>query len=59
MIQHLEALKYLIFHPYVIAFISLFIGCYLIRDIMRVVLDIFDGTRRADKHLDRQEEDYE
>ena len=41
MLQHLENLTELIFHPYVVALISLFIGCYLLGDIMRVILYIF------------------
>ena len=55
MIQHLENLKELIFHPYVVALISLFIGCYLLRDIARVILYIFSGARRTDKNLNSQE----
>ena len=56
MIQHLEKLKELIFHPYVVALISLFIGCYLLRDIARVILYIFSGARRIKKNLDSQEQ---
>ena len=41
MIQHLENLKELIFHPFVITLISFFIVCYLLGDIMRVILYIF------------------
>ena len=55
MIQHLENLKDLIFHPYVVALISLFIGCYLLRDIARVILYIFSGARRTKKNLANQE----
>ena len=55
MIQHLENLKELIFHPYVVALISLFIGCYLLRDIARVILYIFSGAHRTDKNLNSQE----
>ena len=52
MIQHLEYLKELIFAPQV----SLFIGCYLLRDIVRAVLYIFSGARRIKKNLDSQEQ---
>ena len=41
MLQHLENLTELIFHPYVVALISLFIGCYLLGDNMRVILYTF------------------
>ena len=55
MIQHLEYLKELIFAPQVVALVSLFIGCYLLRDIVRAVLYIFSGARRTDKTLNSQE----
>ena len=58
MLQHLENLTELIFHPYVVALISLFIGCYLLGDIMRVILYIFSGTRRIDKNLTHREHNH-
>ena len=55
MIQHLEYLKELIFAPQVVALVSLFIGCYLLRDIVRAALYIFSGARRTKKNLANQE----
>ncbi len=59
MIEQLEHLKELIFHPYVVALISFLIGCYLLRDIARIVFYIYDGSRRADQHLKNREKDRE
>ena len=56
MIQHLEYLKELIFAPQVVALVSLFIGCYLLRDFVGAVLYIFSGARRTEKNLDSQEQ---
>lgn len=53
----LEDLKDLFFHPYVIALISLFIGCFVLRDVVRIIIYIFDSSRRADKHLRQRKEE--
>ena len=47
MIESLERLTDLLTHPYAVALLSLLIGCYLLRDIVRVFFFIYDGSRRA------------
>ena len=47
MIESLERLTDLLTHPFAVAVLSLFIGCYLLRDIVRVFFFIYDGSRRA------------
>ena len=59
MIEILNRFVDLIGHPYVVALISLFIGCYLLRDIVRIIIYILDASRRADKYLGRREEENE
>jgi len=42
----LEQLKEWVTDPRVIAFVSIFVGCYILRDVVRVFLYIFDTSRR-------------
>lgn len=56
MIESLERLTDLLTHPYAVALLSLLIGCYLLRDIVRVFFFIYDGTRRAARRSESDKE---
>ena len=57
MIESLERITDLLLHPYAVALLSLLIGCYILRDIVRVFFFIFDGSRRAARRRGKGRDD--